>query len=402
MSPPLRLFIVAGEPSGDIMAAALVGALRDLAPGGVELRGVGGERLEAAGLRSLFPMEELAVMGLAEVLPRLPGLRRRLSATAAAVAAWQPDAVVTVDSPGFNLRLLAGLRGLPSRRIHYVAPQAWAWRPGRAAALPALLDRLLVVLPFEPAFFARYGVETLFVGHPAIERVPMHGDRRGFVARHGLGDAGPVLLLLPGSRRQELARHLPVLGRATAELRRRFPRLRAVLPTLPHLLAMVEAEIGDWPLRPVVIEGEAERMAAFAAADLALTASGTVTLELALAGVPMIVAHRLHPVTGLVARRLIDVPNVTLANLVLGRQVVPELLQSACRADRLVEAADSLLRDDRAIAAQRAALAEIRGRLAAGSETPSRCAARAVLETVGPPAQPRSAIGTKARFGSPV
>ena len=402
MSPPLRLFIVAGEPSGDIMAAALVGALRDLAPGGVELRGVGGERLEAAGLRSLFPMEELAVMGLAEVLPRLPGLRRRLSATAAAVAAWQPDAVVTVDSPGFNLRLLAGLRGLPSRRIHYVAPQAWAWRPGRAAALPALLDRLLVVLPFEPAFFARYGVETLFVGHPAIERVPMHGDRRGFVARHGLGDAGPVLLLLPGSRRQELARHLPVLGRATAELRRRFPRLRAVLPTLPHLLAMVEAEIGDWPLRPVVIEGEAERMAAFAAADLALTASGTVTLELALAGVPMIVAHRLHPVTGLVARRLIDVPNVTLANLVLGRQVVPELLQSACRADRLVEAADSLLRGDRAIAAQRAALAEVRGRLAAGSEAPSRCAARAVLETVGPPAQPRSAIGTKARFGSPV
>lgn len=402
MSPPLRLFVVAGEPSGDILAAALVGALRDLAPGGVELCGVGGERLEAAGLRSLFPMEELAVMGLAEVLPRLPGLRRRLSATAAAAAAWKPDAVVTVDSPGFNLRLLASLRDLPSRRIHYVAPQAWAWRPGRAAALPALLDRLLVVLPFEPAFFARYGVETLFVGHPAIERVPMHGDRRGFVARHGLGDAGPVLLLLPGSRRQELARHLPVLGQATAELRRRFPRLRTVLPTLPHLLTMVEAEIGDWPLRPVVIEGEAERMAAFAAADLALTASGTATLELALAGVPMIVAHRLHPVTGLVARRLINVPNVALANLVLGRQVVPELLQSACRADRLIEAADGLLRDDRAIAAQRAALAEIRGRLTVSGEAPSRRAARAVLEAVGPAVQRRSAIGTNGRWASPV
>ena len=402
MNAPLRLFVVAGEPSGDIMAAALVEALRELAPAGIELRGVGGERLEAQGLRSLFPMEELAVMGLAEVLPRLPNLRRRLMATVEAVGQWKPDIVLTVDSPGFNLRLLGRLRGLPLRRVHYVAPQAWAWRPGRAAALAGLVDRLLVVLPFEPAFFARHGVEARFVGHPAIERVRGDGDRRGFVARHGLGDAGPVLLLLPGSRRQELARHLPVLGQATAELRRRFPRLRTVLPTLAHLLPTIEAEIGDWPLRPVVVTGEAERMAAFAAGDLALTASGTATLELALAGVPMIVAHRLHPLTALAARRLIRVPHVSLANLVLGRQVVPELLQSECRAEVLAQQADRLLRDDDAVAAQRAALAEIRACLAVGSEAPSRCAARVALEAAGPPDQPRSASGTKARFGSPV
>ena len=384
MSRPLRLFTVAGEPSGDIIGAGLIGALRELAPAGIEIAGVGGERLEAVGLRSLFPMEELAVMGLAEVLRHLPGLRRRLLQTVETVRQWRPDVVVTIDSPGFNLRFLERLRGLPLRRVHYVAPQAWAWRPGRAATLAGLVDRLLAVLPFEPVFFARHGVACEFVGHPAIERVSAQGDRRGFVARHGLGDAWPILLLLPGSRRQELARHLPVLGQATAALRLGFPRLRAMLPTLAHLGPTVREEIRDWPLRPVVVEDEAERMAAMAAGDLALTASGTVTLELALAGVPMIVAHCVHPLTAWLARRLIEVPHVCLANLVSGRQAVPELLQSECRPERLAAAAETLLRDERAAAAQRNALAGIRASLAVGDEAPSRRAARAVLRVARP------------------
>ena len=385
MSRRLRLFVVAGEPSGDLLGGALVEAMRGLAPFDIELAGVGGERLQAAGLHSLFPMEELSVMGLVEVLPRLALLRRRMLQSVEAVRQAQPDLVVTVDSPGFNLRLLARLSGLPLRRLHYVAPQAWAWRPERAAALAGLVDRLLAVLPFEPAFFARYGVEASFVGHPAVERIPIHGDRRGFVARHGLGDARPIVLLLPGSRRQELGRHLPVLGEASARLRLRFPRLRTVLPTLPHLAGEIGDQTKSWPVRPVIVAGEAQRLGAFAAGDLALTASGTATLELGLAGVPMIVAHRLHPLTGLMARWLIQAPHVALVNLVLGQPVVPELLQSACTGEAVALAAANLLGDEHAIAAQRDALAGLRSRLLpASGEKPSLCAARAALATCRP------------------
>lgn len=404
MSPPLRLFIVAGEPSGDMIAAALVAAMRAMSPWQIEVEGVGGAHLAAQGLRSMFPMEELSVMGLVEVLRHLPRLRRRLAETEAAIRRSGPDVVLSVDSPAFGLRLQRRLRGPPIRRVHYVAPQAWAWRPGRAAALADLVDLLLAVLPFEPAFFARHGVEARFVGHPVVERVPLHGDRRGFVARHGLGDAEPVLLLLPGSRRQEVARHLPIMGQAAALLRQRFARLRTVLPTLPHLAAEIGAEVRSWPLRPVLVTDETERMAAAAAADLAITASGTATLELGLAGVPMIVAHRLHPLTALAARRLVRVPHVALVNLVLGAGVVPELLQGSCRADLLADTATTLLRGSKTAAMQREALANLRSSLVpAGTEAPSAHAARAVLEVAGVlEPQLREAIGTKARWASPV
>jgi lipid-A-disaccharide synthase len=381
---PLRLFVVAGEPSGDLLAAALVERLRGLVAGPVELAGIGGEGLRAAGLRPLFPMDELAVMGLAEVLPRLPALRRRLAETAHHVREMRPGLLLTVDSPGFNLRLLQRLGGERIPRIHYVAPQAWAWRPRRAAGLAGLFDRLLALLPFEPPFFATHGVEATFVGHPAVERTPGDGDRQAFLARHGLGDAGPILLLLPGSRRQELLRHLPILGRSVAALRQRHPRLRAVLPTLTHLRSQVEAGTADWPARPLVVTGEPERRGAFASGDLALTASGTVTLELGLAGVPMVVAHRLHPLTGLLAGRLIEVQHVALANLVLGRRAVPELLQSSCTAEAVTAAAERLLDDPGAIAAQRADLRGLRRRLLPpDGAAPSLTAARAVLRTLG-------------------
>jgi lipid-A-disaccharide synthase len=289
-----------------------------------------------------------------------------------------------VDSPGFNLRLLRRLAGLPMAKIHYVAPQAWAWRPGRAAALAGLADRLLALLPFEPAFFARHGVEATFVGHPAVERIPSAGEGRHFMARYGLGDAGPIVLLLPGSRRQELRRHLTIFGRAAALLRHGFPRLRPVLLAGPGMAPEIPAATGGWPLRPVLVTGEKERRGAFACAGLALTASGTVTLELGLAGVPMVVAHRLHPLTGLVAARLIRVRQVALANLVLGCAAAPELLQSACTAEAVAAEASRLLGDPAAAAAQRSAFLELCRRLTpAGGEPPSLAAARAVLETLG-------------------
>ncbi|MFW5680935.1 MAG: lipid-A-disaccharide synthase, partial [Pseudomonadota bacterium] len=282
----LKVFVVAGETSGDFLAARL---LRALAPevGGLQLDGVGGEDLAKLGLESRFPMEELSLMGLAEIVPHLPRLIRRLGETAAAARAFEPDLVLTVDAPAFTLRVLHRLRDLDVPKVHYVAPQAWAWRPGRAAKLQDLVDRLLVVLPFEPAFFARYGVEAVDVGHPIVEQVPAlpaFFDR----TRH----APPVLCLLPGSRRAEIERHLPVLRGAVERLAKRFAGLRCVLPTPPARAAQVEAATRDWPA-PLVVEANPERrFARYAEADLALAASGTVGLELALARLPTVVLYR--------------------------------------------------------------------------------------------------------------
>lgn len=380
----LRLFVVAGEPSGDMMAAELVRTLRTLAPGGVDLIGVGGEHLCGEGLRPLFPMEELSVMGLIEVLPRLRNLRRRLRQTIQAGHELSPDLILTVDSPGFNLRLLAGLRDSGLRRVHYVLPQVWAWRPGRIASLRGLADRWLAVLPFEPDFVAGKGIEVEFVGHPAVERIRPGEGRRSFISRHGLGDAGPILLLMPGSRRQELGRHLPMLGEVSSRLRHDFPRLRTVLPTLPHLAREVADAVSAWPLRPFVAASDGDRRAAMMAADLAITASGTATLELGIAGVPMIVAHRLHPLTAILARRMIRVPHVALANLVLGGAVVPELLQADCRADLVTATAGGLLRNYAAVAAQRESFSRLPALLQPGGrEPPSLRAARAVLDVAG-------------------
>jgi lipid-A-disaccharide synthase len=378
---PLRLFVVAGEPSADRLGGRLVAALQDLAPGPVELLGVGGPELRAAGLRPLFAMEELALMGLVEILPHLPRLWRRLGETERAVRAFRPDVVLTIDAPGFNLRLLERLRGAVGAKVHYVAPQAWAWRPGRARRLLGLVDRLLLLLPFEPAFFARYGIPCTLVGHPVIEQPDAAEPPAAFRARLGLADAAPLLCLMPGSRLGEVRRHLPMMREVVGRLAVPWPRLGAVLPTVSGLGQMVRTVTGAWPRPPVVLDQEADRRAAMAAADLALTASGTATLELALAGTPMVVMHRLHPLTGLLARRLLRVPHVSLVNLVLERDAVPELLQERCEPDAISVTLRRLLDQPAARGAQRRALAGLRGRLVGpGAAAPSRLAARAVLE----------------------
>jgi lipid-A-disaccharide synthase len=381
MTLPLRLFVVAGEPSGDLLGAALVAALRRLSPRPLRIDGVGGPALIGQGLRRAFPMQELTVMGLAEVLPRLAGLARRLDQVARRVRGSAPDLVLTVDSPGFNLRLLRRIGAGPWRRVHYVAPQAWAWAPWRAARLAGLMDRLLALLPFEPAFFAGFGVEARFVGHPVVERMTEPGDRDGFIARHRLGEAAPILLLLPGSRRQEVERHLPVLGEALTRLRPSHPRLAVVLAAAPGQMSRIAEMLRTWLPRPIVVEAARERVDAMAAADLAIAASGTATLELALKGVPMLVAHRLHPLTGLMAQHLVRLPHVALVNIILDRPVVPELLQWACTPDRIGRATRALLDDPAARLAQRSAFAELAAMLRpADGALPSEAAARAVLE----------------------
>ena len=348
------------------------------------LRGVGGVRMEEAGLRSLFPMRELAVMGLVEILPRLRGLSRRLGEAVADIARHRPDLVVTIDSPGFALRLLRRIAPLGIPRVHYVAPQVWAWREHRVREYPGLWNRLLCLLPFEPTFFARHGLDARHVGHPVLQSGADTGDGARFRTDHGLRPDAPVLVLMPGSRRSEVPRLLPVFGRTLSLLAERLPGLVPVVVASPVVAATVARAVRRWPVRPIVVTELADKHDAFAAAGAALTKSGTSTLELALAGVPMAVTYRVNPLTAAIARRLIRVPHVAMVNLLAGRRLVPELLQRDCRPRRLADTVMTLLGDPAAVRAQRDGFRQVLDALSAGDEMPSDAAAREVLALLTP------------------
>jgi lipid-A-disaccharide synthase len=372
------IFLVAGEASGDALGGRLMRALAELSPGGVRFDGVGGAAMSEAGLVSRFPIAELSLMGLTEVLPHLPRLARRLKQLDQAIRAARPAAVVTIDAPSFGLRLQRRLAGSGVPRIHYVAPQVWAWRQGRAKTLARSIDHLLALLPFEPPFFARYGLDCRYVGHPVVESGAGQGDGAAFRAAHGLGKA-PVLLVLPGSRRGEVAHHADIFGAAIGLLLPRFPGLRLVVPTVPHVASLVRERVARWPAPVLVIESAAEKYAAFAAGDAALAASGTVALELALSATPMVIAYRANPLTAAIVRRLVKTPYASLVNILTERALVPELIQEECQPARLAEEIADLL-EGQAADRQREGFAELRQMLDDGDEIPSRRAARAVLE----------------------
>jgi len=385
--PDPLIYLIAGEQSGDVLGARLMEALRAARPG-LRFAGVGGPRMVEHGLESLFPMHDLAVMGLLEILPRLRHLRRRLNEVAADVRTRRPDVLVTIDSPGFTLRLLRLLKGTGIPRVHYVAPQVWAWREHRVREFPGLWERLLCLLPFEPEFFAAHGLPATFVGHPVLQSGADRGDAARFRAAHGLAADAQILVLMPGSRRSEVPRLLPVFGATLSLLRGRIPGLVPVLPVASAVAGTVRRAAAGWPVRPVIVTEVAEKHDAYAAASAALTKSGTSTLELALAGVPMAVTYRVNPITAAIARRLIRVKHVAMVNLLAGREVVPELLQQDCTPAKLAETVERLLGDPAAVAAQRVAFREVIARLAAPAGTPSEAAAREVLAMLAavPPA----------------
>ena len=375
------VYLLAGEHSGDVLGARLMAALRAARPG-LQFAGVGGPRMIAEGMESLFPMQELAVMGLLEVLPRVLRLRRLMAAAEADIRARRPGVLVTIDSPGFALRLLRRLRGAGIARVHYVAPQVWAWRESRVREFPGLWDRLLCLLPFEEAYFARHGLPARFVGHPVLESGADAGDAARFRARHDLPPQARVLVLMPGSRRSEAPRLLPVFGATLGLLASRVPALVPVVPTAAAVAPIVRQATAAWPVPPLIVTDVAEKHDAYAAAAAALTKSGTSTLELALAGVPMAVTYRVNPLTGAIARRLIRVPHVAMVNLLAGRAVVPELLQQDCRPDRLAATLAGLIEDADAAAAQRAAFRDVVARLRPPQGAPSAAAAAEVLQVL--------------------
>lgn len=384
VAPPrtIRIMLVAGEPSGDAIGARLMAALKLRTLGKVAFSGIGGARMAEQGLASRVPLAELSVMGLVEVLPRVPNLLRRLRETADFALAERPDAVVSIDAPGFSFRLARRLAGRGIPLVHVVAPTVWAWRPGRARTIARFLDHLLVLLPFEPPYFEREGLATTFVGHPVLDSGADRGQGAAFRARHGIAAKTPLLAVLPGSRAGEVSRLLPVFGETLALLRQRIGGLQAVVPTLAPVAGTVRQAAAQWPVPTTVLAETDEKYDAMAASQAALAASGTVALELALADVPAVVAYRVHPVTAFLARRLVRVRYANLVNILLDRPVVPELLQQDCVPSKLAEAVERVMIDEAARAAQHDAALSAMRLLGRDDQAPSLRAADAILRAI--------------------
>jgi lipid-A-disaccharide synthase len=378
-----KIFLVATEESGDRLGANLMKVLRQRLGGAVQFEGVGGQSMAREGLASLFPIEELSIIGLAAVAKQLPKILRLIRETARAVTQASPDILVIIDSPDFTHRVARRVRARdPSIPIvDYVSPSVWAWRSGRARAMCRYVDHVLALLPFEPEEYRRLrGPPCSYVGHPLIEQIGTLRPSPGEQKRRD--EAPPVLLVLPGSRRSEIRHHMAVFGETLGRLRDEGVAFELILPTMPHLLEAVDEGIKRWKVAPRVVVGEQEKRAAFRIARAALAKSGTVTLELALAGVPMVTAYRTGAVEAWIVLRAINVKSVILANLVVGENVVPEFLQQDCTPEKLAPPLREVLDDSPLRRRQVEAFAGIDNIMSTGNQPPGVRAADIVLATL--------------------
>ncbi len=381
----MKLFLLAGEPSGDKLGAALMAGLKQLQPN-VEFHGVGGPLMQAEGMESLFPMDELSVMGIAEVLPKYPELRRRLHQTVEAGLAARPDALITIDSPDFSLRLAKLVKeSSNTRTIHYVAPSVWAWRSGRAEKMARQIDHVLALLPFEPPYMEAAGMSCDFVGHPVVaEPVASDAEVADFRSSERLGDA-PLVLVLPGSRRAEVGRLSPIFGEALRAVLAKTPEARVIVPAAAPVASAVIEATRTWPGAPLVLDPRDDqkaairKRAAFRAANVALAASGTVSLELAANETPTVIAYDMNWLSWQIMSRLAKIDTVTLVNLIVQAKPVPEFLGPACQPKPIAEALSDLLTNEEARATQLDAMADTMAALGQGGEPPGLRAARSVL-----------------------
>lgn len=385
---PLNVFVIAGETSGDHLGGALMASLKARTGGRIAFTGVGGEAMQAEGLEPLFPFSDITVMGADAIIRRLPQLLARIRQTADAVVEAKPDALVIIDAPDFTHRVARKVRKRdPSIPIvDYVSPTVWVWRPGRAKAMAAYVDRLMAVLPFEPGVHARLGgPPTTYVGHPVLETLLPELPE----SDHGVqAEKPPVLLILPGSRSSEISALLSTFGETVANIAERVEGVRPVLPAVSHLADRIEAEVADWPVKPEVVRGREAKLAAFAEARAALAASGTVTLELAVAGIPMAVAYKLDGVARMLrvvnnVFRFVNYTTMVLPNIILEEHAIPDFLEEDVTPEKLADAVVPLLSDTPARRRQIAAF----GRLDAlmklhDGALPSERAAETVLEVI--------------------
>ena len=380
----MKVFILAGEPSGDKLGGALMAGLKALRPE-VSFDGIGGPEMMAEGLESLFDMSELSVMGLAEILPKYRALMARINQTAQSVIEMQPDVLITIDSPDFSLRVARRVKAASNiRTVHYVAPTVWAWRPGRAEKMARYVDHVLALLPFEPPYMEEVGMRCDFVGHPVVAETQASAEEaEEFRARNDLGEA-PLLLVLPGSRQSEVARLGPVFQQVVARLHLGRPEMRVVIPAAASVVGAVRRLTQNWKPQPLILnprsadQGDpaAAKRAAFRAADVALAASGTVSLELAASQTPMVIAYDMNWLSRQIIGRMVKVDTVTLVNLVSETRAVPEFIGANCRPGPIADGVLRVLADPDA---QRSAMALTMERLGQGGEAPGLRAAKAVL-----------------------
>jgi lipid-A-disaccharide synthase len=378
-----KIFLIATEESGDQLGASLMKVLRQRLGGAVRFEGVGGQSMAREGLTSLFPIEELSIMGLSAVVKQLPMLLRRIRETATAVTDASPDILVIIDSPDFTHRVARRVRArdpfIPI--IDYVSPSVWAWRPGRARAMCAYVDHVLALLPFEPEAYRRLrGPPCSYVGHPLAEQIGVL--RPGVDEQRRRDEPPPVVLVLPGSRRSEIRHHIGVFGETLGLLQAEGVPFELILPTIPHLEDAVREGVKNWKVAPRIVTGEQEKRAAFRMAYAALAKSGTATLELALAGVPMVAAYKGYAIEAWIMQSMIQSNSAILANLVIGENVVPEFIQRDCTPEKLLPALRELLADSSSRRRQVEAFARIDAIMSTGNQSPSVRAADIVLATL--------------------
>jgi len=383
MNIPLRIVLIAGEPSGDLLASKLMRALKNNATVPIEFCGVGGALMQEQGLQSLFPMAELSLLGFAEIIPHIPHLLKRIRQTADEIKRFKPDVVITIDAPEFCFRVAKKLQGSGIKLVHYVAPSVWAYREHRAEAIAKLYQHLLVLLPFEPPYFEKHGLACSFVGHSIIEDAASGGDGELFRHTHHIAPTSPILYMLPGSRRSEIGRLWPVFAETVNRLAQKFPDLTIVIATLPHLAPLLQAPAASLALPAIVITDKDEKRHALAASTVGLAKSGTGTLELAIAGLPMIVTYKVKAFSAWLLRRVIKISYVSIINLIADKEVIPEYLQERCTAPLLAEALEDYLHAPEKRDVQRGEMMAALKQLGYGdTASPSEKAALAVLGVI--------------------
>lgn len=382
MSEPLKIYLIAGEASGDLIGAHLMRALKKRSAREIIFYGIGGPRMIAEGLESLFPFYELSMLGAVEILPYLFNIAARIRQAAEDAQAKAPDMVVTIDSPGFNFRVVERLRAqkLAGKFVHYVAPTVWVYKPERAELCARLFDHMLVLLPFEPPYFEKAGLACTWVGHPVVAETA-RGDGEAFRKKFEIPADAPLFCLLPGSRKSEVERHMPVFAKAVALLARLYPNLAIVVAVPPNILPFIAPFFENCPFRAVITANDEDKKNAIAASNFAIVKSGTVAFEVAMANVPMLVTYKVHPLSAWYLRRKLLIKNANLINILEGEEVIPELLQELCDPVMIASAAAQLLADPARLKQQqdrqRTALNRL---LPDDGEVPSDKAARILLD----------------------
>jgi len=378
----VKICVIAGETSGDVLGGRLMAALKKISCSPVEFLGVGGGKMREQGLDSFFPMTDLSIMGISEVLPQIPKILKRINETVAYIKLAKPDAVVTIDSPDFSLRVAKRLYPSNARLIHYVAPSVWAWKAWRARRMSRFLDHVLTLFHFEPPYFQSAGLKSKFVGHPILESGAGRGNGERFRSVNGIPTDAILICILPGSRLFEVTKHLPIMEQTLGFLQKQVGICEVIIPLADNVSTYVKATVREWPIKVNFAEGDKEKHDALAASNAALAASGTVSLELAMAGVPYVTIYKMKALSNLLAKMMVKLKYVNIINILLDEEVVPELLLEKCKPHLISPHLLRCLNDQEFKSKQRKKFLIALELMGADKKPPSERAAQAVLDAL--------------------